>query len=75
MGGTYAALRSGHLAVQLFEMREQAAEVIKDFSRGRLAAECGATEAREAKQQLKKKKKLNRNTRLKASNHVRDAGA
>lgn len=54
-GGTYAALRSGRLAVQLFEMREQAAEVIKDFSRGRLAAECGATEAREAKQQLKKK--------------------
>lgn len=48
---------SGRLAVQLFEMREQAAEVIKDFSRGRLAVECGATEEREAKQQLKKKRK------------------
>lgn len=63
-------LLSGHLIMQLFEMREQVLKVIKDFSHGRLAAECGATSKR-SKQQLKK---LNRNTQLKASNHVRDAG-
>lgn len=45
-------LQSGHLIVQLFEMREQVLKVIKDFSHGRLAAECGATSKR-SKQQLK----------------------
>lgn len=63
-------MQSSHLIMQLFEIREQVLKVIKDFSHGRLAGECAAMSKR-SKQQLKN---LNRNTQLKASNHVRDVG-
>lgn len=69
-GKSIYMLQSTHLITQLFEIRGQVLKVIKDSSHGRLAGEYGAVSKR-SKQQLKN---LNRNTQLKASNHVRDVG-
>ena len=69
-GKSIYILRSAHLITQLFEIRGQVLKVIKDSNHGCLAGEYGAMRKR-SKQQLKN---LNRNTQLKASNHVRDVG-
>lgn len=69
-GKSIYILQSTHLIMQLFEIRGQVLKVIKDSTHGRLAGEYEAMSKR-SKQQLKN---LNRNTQLKASNHVRDVG-